>query len=130
MVACGLAAKVSAVCNTAPTAADDRTSVYFELIVIDPLVNDTDAEGQALTVTIQSSTCNGAATLDDFGLVSFDPAQPVTASCQINYRVSDELGLGDTATIFIDPAPQPPQIYSDGFETGNTSRWSACEPNC
>ncbi len=104
--------------NPTPDAVDDTTVTTVGTAVVVPLLaNDTDPDGDPLTVT--------AATLADptQGTLSQDPvtlewtftpsATFVTGSAVINYTIEDQDGGTDTAihTVTIGnapPAPQPP----------------------
>ncbi len=113
-------------CNTAPTAADDVAWTYDQPVLIDVLANDSDPDGQALTVTATGSTCLGAVTVD-FELLTFTPGEPVRQDCEIDYAVTDEEGLSASATVAV---TFPVEIFADDFEAGDAAAWSACEPSC
>ena len=108
-------------CNTAPTAVPDAAQTVDESLLVDVLSNDSDPEGQALTVSVVGTTCPGSATVD-FDLVTLTPAPRLTEDCVITYRVTDEGGLFDTGTVTVALIDS---IFSDDFETGDTSGWDA-----
>lgn len=107
-------------CNTAPTAVDDTAWTFDQPVLIDVLANDSDPEGQALTVTATGWTCLGSVTVD-FELLTFTPSEPVRQDCEIYYSVADEDGAQSAATVAM---TFPSEIFSDGFESGDTSAWS------
>jgi hypothetical protein len=109
----------SAQCNNAPVAVDD-TAVYVggTVLVVDVLANDSD-DGEALAVGNLTTTCSGTVS-EDFGLVTLTVAG-FSGDCSIGYRVTDEGGLFDTATVSIADGTG---IFEDGFETGDASRWN------
>jgi hypothetical protein len=109
----------SAQCSNAPVALDDA-AVYVggSVLVVDVLANDS-ADGEALAVSNLSTTCLGTLS-EDFGLVTLTVAG-FSGDCSIGYRVTDEGGLFDTATVSIADGTG---IFEDGFETGDASRWN------
>ena len=113
-------------CNTAPAAVNDSTTALDQPVLIDVLANDSDPEGQALTVVATGWTCPGTVTVD-FELLTFTPSEPLRQDCEIAYAVTDEGGLGATATVAV---TFPRSIFADDFESGDVSAWSECEPTC
>ena len=72
-------------------------------ISVDSLLeNDTDADGDALTVTSISNVQNGYAYLNSEGVIHFTPLQGFTGVATFDYTVSDGKGGKDTATASID----------------------------
>ena len=107
-------------CNSAPLAQDDSAEHFGGPVVVDVLANDSEPDGEALTVTSLSTTCNGTVA-GDLGLVTMTPATIGPEDCTISYRARDERGLSSaTATVQITKSAS---IFSDGFESGDTSRW-------
>jgi VCBS repeat-containing protein len=96
--------------NTAPSAQDDSSSDSLATlseqalaISVDSLLeNDTDADGDALTVTSISNVQNGYAYLNSEGVIHFTPLQGFTGVATFDYTVSDGKGGKDTATASID----------------------------
>jgi hypothetical protein len=109
----------SAQCSNAPVAVDD-TAVYVggTVLVVDVLANDSD-DGEALAVGNLTTTCSGTVS-EDLGLVTLAVAG-FSGDCSIGYRVTDEDGLSDTATVSVLDGTG---IFTDSFESGDTSRWS------
>ena len=122
------ASTVLAVCNTAPTSnPDSHTAPVANVpIVIDVLANDTDPNGQALTLVVVGDNCQGTATADH-DLLRFDPqGKHLPSDCLISYQVRDESGaVSALRTIQITAAGI--LIFEDGFETGDMGAWSFCE---
>ncbi len=111
-------------CNSAPLALNDQTVHEGQRVLIDVLANDVEPDGEAMTVTTGTTTCDGAVS-EDFGLVSLEPAVPGEPEvCEISYQVADEQGNTASATVFVSLSPL---IFQDGFESGDTSVWSAGE---
>ena len=72
-------------------------------ISVDSLLeNDTDADGDALTVTSISNVQNGYAYLNSEGVIHFTPLQGFSGVATFDYTVSDGKGGKDTATASID----------------------------
>ena len=95
--------------NDVPDALDDGTVATPLLTVaensglsapIAVLVNDTDVEGNPLTVTAATSP-DGAVTINGNGTLSFTPATGFNGPTTISYTVSDGNGGTDTATVFL-----------------------------
>lgn len=108
-------------CNTAPTAVGDAARTVTERILVDVLGNDTDPEGQALSVSVTGTTCPGTAAVE-FDLVAFTPQSQLTRDCTIIYRITDEEGMSDTGVVTVTVEFEA-GIFSDGFESGDTSKW-------
>jgi Bacterial Ig domain len=110
----------SALCNGDPGAVDDVV-VYTggAALVVDVLANDSEPDGEALTVGNLSTTCTGTVS-QDLGLVTL-AVTSFSGACTIGYRITDERGSFDTATVSVLDGTE---IFSDGFETGDTSQWT------
>ncbi len=94
--------------NDAPVAADDSTSTTEDNAVdVDVLGNDTDADGNTLTVVPGSlSGTNGTATLNGDGTVKFTPdANYYGNGASFTYRVTDGTDESNTATVNITVTP-------------------------
>ena len=104
--------------NPAPDAVIDSTATAFATpVVVDLLANDTDADGDPLTVT--SATVPAAqGTLSLSGTTwTFTPASGFSGTATITYTIQDQDGATDTAThtvvvgnaapVLVDPDPTP-----------------------
>lgn len=89
----------------APKANDDSVTVLKDsgAVVIDVLGNDTDADGDALTVTAVTQPANGTVTLIG-GVVRFTPAGGFTGATSFDYTISDGNGGTDSATVTVNVA--------------------------
>lgn len=97
-------------------------------MLIDPLANDSDPDGDLLTVEIQTSSGSGSVSVDTFGVLSFVPDPvPGPVSCEIRYRLNDGTTVSPDAVVWITVTPFVPEIFSDGFESGDTSAWSVTQ---
>jgi parallel beta-helix repeat protein len=106
--------------NTAPTARDDVVATPEDTLVnIDVLVNDNDAEGDALVITILTSS-NGVTQVNDNGTpanltddtVDFMPGPNFNGVAQFTYRIND--GEWDSnrgwVTITVNPVNDAPVL--------------------
>ena len=99
--------------NEGPSAADDAITVDFESSanLIDVLANDSDPDGDVLTITAVSVPAHGTATITGGG-ISYTPAAGYSGSDSFTYTISD--GHGGTATaavtVTVNPAADPNQL--------------------
>jgi CshA-type fibril repeat protein/VCBS repeat-containing protein len=95
--------------NDGPSAAADLLSGEEDTpLVINPaelLGNDTDADGDALTITSVSNPTNGTVTLNDDGTITFTPDADYNGEATFEYTITDGNGGEDTATVTIEFAP-------------------------
>ena len=118
----------AAPCNSPPAVAPESVTVeLWQSLIVDVLATASDPDGQALAVSLVSSTCPPQIS------AAVDPTQTVTISantlappCQIRYRVID--GAGGVAATNLAVTVDPGEIFSDGFELGGTAAWSQTEP--
>lgn len=96
--------------NDAPVAADDTLSVAEDApLVIQPsdlLVNDSDPEGDNLTITAVSNPSNGTVVLNADGTITFTPAPNYSGPATFEYTVSDGNGGETTATVTVNVTPE------------------------
>ncbi len=93
--------------NDDPVANDDTASTdYGQPVVIPVLDNDTDVDGDALTVTDATSP-DGDVTINGDGTLSFAPAPGFSGETTISYSVSDGNGGTDTAIVTITVGDAP-----------------------
>lgn len=89
--------------NTLPVAVDDaETTVADSKVIIDVLVNDTDANNDTLTISAYDSTSaeGGTVSLVD-GKLSYIPKAGFTGTDTFNYTISDGRGGTASATVVI-----------------------------
>ncbi|EEE37053.1 vcbs repeat domain protein [Rhodobacteraceae bacterium KLH11] len=90
----------------APIAADDSAYVVEDgTILIDVLVNDSDIDGDALTITSVASALNGTAVIED-GQIRYTPNADFNGSETLTYTVDDGNGETDSAMVTISVAPE------------------------
>ncbi|MDV7269904.1 cadherin-like domain-containing protein [Thioclava sp. A2] len=93
--------------NDAPVANDDAaTTAYQTAVVINVLGNDTDVDGDTLSV-VSASSPNGTVTINADGTLTFTPAPGFEGDATITYTVTDPGGLTDTATVTVTVDEQP-----------------------
>ncbi|QDC09586.1 tandem-95 repeat protein [Oceanicola sp. D3] len=87
--------------NDDPEANDDLAEVdEGESVNIPVLENDTDVDGDTLTVS-DASAENGSVTINGDGTITYTPDDGFTGEDTITYEVSDGQGGTDTATVTV-----------------------------
>jgi hypothetical protein len=93
---------------------------------IDPF-GETDLEWNTLGGSFIDSVINwGVETNGDpSGLVTVMPVYTRTFSLNL---VTEQGGVLEEVTVYVDGVGSSPMIFSDGFESGDTSAWSVTSP--
>ena len=95
--------------NNEPIAADDEflTVANTEVILLGSslLENDTDLDGNNLTITAVNNAVDGTAILDEQGNVVFIPDPGFSGDASFEYTVSDGNGGSNTATVAVTVLP-------------------------
>jgi large repetitive protein len=102
------------VTNSGPVAVQDKFSAdYGKSAAGNVLLNDKDAEGDALTVTpvAMQATANGFFTIDAAGGFKYTPKFGFHGTESVNYTVKDALGAETTATITVTIRPSATAQY-------------------
>jgi hypothetical protein len=87
--------------NRAPTAANDSaTTPAGVAVTIDVLANDSDPDGDALSITTVTPPTNGTATVEN-GRVVYTPNTGFVGSDSFTYTITDGKGGSATATVTI-----------------------------
>jgi CshA-type fibril repeat protein len=111
--------------NDAPVATDDTaTTDEDEAVVIDVLANDTDVEGDALTVArIASGPANGTAAINADGTVTYTANADFNGTDSFTYEVADGNGGSDigTVTVRVNPVNDAPVAADDSFTIAEDS---------
>ncbi|MEJ5992766.1 Ig-like domain-containing protein, partial [Ramlibacter sp. PS3R-8] len=108
--------------NDAPTANNDTASTAEDTPVSIPLAtlagNDTDQDGDTLTVTAVGNAVGGTVTIVG-GNAVFTPDPNFTGAATFEYTVSDGNGGADTATVTVNvtAAQDAPKASDDSFST-------------
>ncbi len=106
--------------NQAPNAVND-TAVTAEdtPVTINVLANDTDPNGDALTVLSVTPPAHGSATIQNGTTVRYVPVPNFFGSDSFTYTADDGRGGTDTATVSVNVTSvnDPPNARSDSAET-------------
>ena len=81
-------------------AADTATTVRNRAVTIAVLANDSDADGDALTLVSVSSPAHGTAAISGTSIV-YTPARNFVGNDQFNYLITDGRGGTATATVVV-----------------------------
>ena len=108
--------------NPAPEAMDETVPGAFETpTVIDPLANDTDPDGDPLTLTEVNgvpvtpgipqtiAVPNGTVTIDANGVITVTPDDGYSGVIDVPYTIVDQDGATATATHTVDVPNAPPE---------------------
>ncbi len=89
--------------NTAPVALTDVASAAFQTAVtVDPLTNDSDADGDPLTLINRSAAAHGTLTDNADGTVTYTPDPAWTGVDSFTYQASDGRGgVSNSAVVTI-----------------------------
>ena len=106
---------VSAAENNPPVAIDDSATTSFETPFNgNVLVNDSDPDGDAITVVSNTDASNGTVVVNADGSYVYTPDAGFSGADSFEYTISDGEGGQDTATVSINveevvaPPPPPP----------------------
>ena len=107
--------------NDAPVAIDDVVAAQEDVLLenINVLDNDTDSDGNPLTVTNAVSAAGGVVTINADGTLSYQAPANFTGPDTINYTIDDGAGGTSTAVVNIDVAPVADLAAADDFNTGD-----------
>ncbi len=96
---------VNTVSNSAPTAQNDTaTTNENTAVTISVLSNDTDPDGDSLSVTSVSGV-NGSAVINSNGTITFTPANGFSGTEVFSYSISDGNGGSDSASVSVTVNP-------------------------
>lgn len=100
----------------APQAIDDIIEIDSGTPVdISPLGNDIEPNGDPMTIVDITEPANGVAVLNPNGTVTYTPTPGFVGTDIITYRVCDDAGFCDTATITVNVGNQPPVAMDDSL---------------
>ena len=88
--------------NTPPQAVDDSaTTLQNEAVNVNVLSNDTDADGDNLSPSIETTPSNGTVVVNDNGTIAYTPNNSFTGNDQFTYQINDGNGGTNTAAVFV-----------------------------
>jgi len=112
--------------NRPPVAANDAATTQQETsVVVSVLANDSDPDGDSLSVAAIGTPGHGTAAVEGSS-VRYTPAAGYAGSDSFDYTVSDGHGHEATATVNV-TVNAPPSVHVgdiDAFPSRNTSNWS------
>jgi VCBS repeat-containing protein len=102
------------VANTDPATTNEDTPV-----IVAVLANDTDADGNALSVTNKTDGAHGTVVINPDNTVTYTPDANYNGSDNFTYTASDGLGGNTVGTVnvTINPVNDPPVAVSDSANT-------------
>lgn len=108
--------------NRAPTAnADSISTPPSTPYVFNPRANDTDPEGQTLTITAVSTPSLGSAAITGSGTTIIYTPLASTGSTSFTYTITDTYGATSTATVSVNVNNNPPVATADSISTLSNS---------
>lgn len=106
--------------NTAPVAVNDTLLASINIAkTIDPRANDSDADGDALTISAKTDGAHGTVAIGTGGTsLTYTPATGYTGADSFTYTVADGNGGTATASVAVTVSPnQPPVAVNDSAST-------------
>ncbi len=115
----------SAADNNPPVAVDDSASTAEDTsVTVAVLANDSDPDGDTVSLSSVGTPANGSATNNGDGTVTYDPNANFNGTDTFTYTIGDGRGGSDTGTVTVTVSPtgDPPQAFDDSATTAeNTS---------
>ena len=107
-----------AVANGTPAAADDEaTTGRNRPVDIAVLANDTDPDGDTLTITDATTPADGTVAVNADGTITYTPATGFTGTDTFDYTITDGIAT-DTATVTVAVTNGTPAAVDDEATTG------------
>jgi len=120
-----------AAANVAPDAVDDNASVAEDsgANVIDVLANDTDANGDTLTITAVTQGAHGSVA-NNGTTVSYTPDANYFGSDSFTYTIDDGNGESDTATVTVTVTNvnDPPVVAGESYTINQDTTLNVVAP--
>src|SRR5207248_361057 len=100
--------------NEPPVADNDSGTTHASPITVDVLANDSDPDGDTLSVTSVGTPQHGTAADNGDGTVTYTPNAGTPAGTDgFSYAISDGHGGTSSATVTITSTNQPPVAVND-----------------
>jgi subtilisin family serine protease len=107
--------------NDAPVANDDTASTAYQTAVVVPvLANDSDVDGDGLSVVSVGAASHGAVTIGPGGSVTYSPAAGYSGADSFNYTAGDGAGGTDVGSVDVTVGAAPPPAAP--FHVGDLDR--------
>jgi hypothetical protein len=108
--------------NNPPVAVNDSAATQQnKAVTVNVLLNDSDPDGNALSVTAVGSASHGTAVIQANGSVLYTPSSNYVGSDSFSYTISDGNGGTASATVAVTvTAPPPPQRTTVTFQQGSS----------
>ncbi len=106
--------------NDAPVALDDSTATVEDAaVVVTVLANDSDLDGDTLTISGLTQPAHGTAVVNPNKTITYTPAANHFGADAFSYTVSDGNGGSDSATVAVavSPVNDAPVAVDDGLST-------------
>ena len=101
--------------NTPPVANDDSAETKYETkVTIDVLSNDSDADGDSLTIQAVSTPSHGNASIEN-GKVEYTPASGFSGTDSFTYTINDGNGATASATVTVTVKEKSSGGFLGGF---------------
>lgn len=114
------------VINSPPTAVDDSiVTIQNTATTFNPLANDSDREGDPLTVVSVSQAAHGSVSINNGSSVSYSPYPGYVGADSFTYTVSDGPG-GNTSSANVSVNVQPPGSLTI---SQNRTNWNSVVTN-
>jgi hypothetical protein len=108
--------------NSPPDAVDDSTETFrSQPVTVNVLANDSDADGDPLSVTGTSGPAHGTAQANQNGTVTYTPDTGYTGSDSFTYSISDGKGGSDTGNVSVN-VKEPPNSAPDAVDDSATTQ--------
>ena len=104
--------------NRAPVATNDTLTTSVDApATVSVLANDSDPDGDALTVTGASTPANGTVVVNANGGITYTPAAGYVGTDSFTYTISDGRGGVGGASVSVTVSEQVNLVGNPGFET-------------
>lgn len=115
--------------NAAPIAVDDSAStIQGQAVRINVLANDSDPDGDALTLVSVSAASHGTVVVNSDQTVTYTPPDTFVGPASFSYTIADRAGLTSTASVSVNVETAPIVRVTDLDATVRTNRrnqWQA-----